>query len=207
MSEEVLGNSKVGRLEMPAAQTRVALQSILGFAQLLQLGQDELSPAQQRYLASIESAAATLVGLASSERVRPGRLIFERVVIDLDAAIGTVLARLRSLADAHGVRLQADRSGLSVVGDREQLEQMLLNLVGCAIRSGGGSLRINARRLGDAVQISLNDTRIEIPPEVTTAKRLAEMMGGELEWIHGDERRTAVTVRLPAPAPGVQVSS
>jgi signal transduction histidine kinase len=203
MSQEVLGNSKE-TVPMPATELRVSLQSILGFTQLLQLTGDNLKPIQLRYLASIESAAAQLLAHASTDRIRPGRLVFERVVIDLDEAVAAAVERVRSLSDAKSVRLQPDRSGLSILGDREQTEQMLLNLLGCAIRStpAEGTVRIRAHRLGEGIQLTIADTGIGIPRELTAAKRLAEMMGGELEWIQEADDRTGINVRLPAPPAG-----
>lgn len=189
---------------MPATELRISLHSILGFTQLLQLTGENLKPVQLRYLASIEQAAAQLLAHASADRVRPGRLVFERVVIDVDEAIGLALEELRPLAESKGVRIAPERSGVRVLGDREQMEQMLLNLLGCALRSTprGGAVRVRARRMGEGVQLSIEDTGIGIPRELTAAKRLAEMMGGELEWVQegGQEGsdRTAINVRLPA---------
>jgi signal transduction histidine kinase len=202
MSDELLGNSD-DSTALQSTQLRTALQSILGFTQLLQVTGENLKPVQLRYLANIESAASQLLAHVSAANVKPVRLVFERVVIDLDESIVRVLDQLTSLADAEGVTLQAQPSGLTIVGDREQLEQMLLNLLGCAIRStpARSTVRIRANRLGEGVQLRITDTEIGIPREVTTAKRLAEMMGGELEWAQESTGRTGISVRLPAPPP------
>ena len=204
MGEDTLGNSVGLRVTVPAAEMRVALQSILGFAQLLQHSRDGLNAAQRRYLANIEGAAGSLLAHTSAERARPGRLLLERVVIDVDSAVAGVVEQVRPAADQAGVRLQADRCGLAIHGDREQFEQMLVNLLSCAIRASGGRghVRLRVHPLGEGIQLSVVDTAIAIPRELTLAKRLAEMMGGELEWMQDAEDRTSISVRLPAPQVG-----
>ncbi len=203
MSDKKLGNSD-DAITLESTDLRIALQSILGFTQLLQLTGKNLEPVQLRYLASIESAASQLLTHASSKRSKPVHLVFERVLIHLDDSIAGVLDQLAPLASTKRVTLQAQPSGLTVVGDREQLEQMLLNLLGCAIRNtpARSTVRIRANRLGEGVQLWITDTGIGIPREVTTAKRLAEMMGGELEWTEETGGRTGISIRLPAPPPG-----
>lgn len=202
MADQTLGNSDE-TVTLKSTDLRIALQSILGFTQLLRVTGGALKPVQLRYLASIEAAAGQLLARASAQTSKPRRLVFERVVIELDEAIAAVLDQLAPVARAKHVTLHAQRCGLTIVGDREQLEQMLLNLLGCAIRTtpARSTVRLRANRLGEGVQLWITDTGIGIPREVTTAKRLAEMMGGELEWAEESTGRTGISVRLPAPPP------
>jgi signal transduction histidine kinase len=203
MSHQTLGNSD-DTTTLKSTELRIALQSILGFTQLLQVTRENLKPVQLRYLANIETAASHLLSHASAQTGKPPRLVFERLLIDLDQTIAGVVGQLAPAARAKHVALQAQPSGLTIVGDREQLEQMLINLLGCAVRTtpARSTVRIRANRLGERVQLWITDTGIGIPREVTTAKRLAEMMGGELEWAEESTGRTGISVRLPAPPPG-----
>lgn len=198
MPDETLGNSE-DAVTISALELRTALQSILGFTQLLAVTGDNLTRIQRRYLTTIESAAGQL--LAHTGGPRPGRLLFERIVIDLDAAIAGALDQVSPVAEAAGVRLEAERSGFTILGDREQVEQMLVSLLSCAARStpASATVRVRAQRQADRVQLSITDTGIAIPRELTAARRLAEVLGGVLEWTHEADDRTGISIRLPAP--------
>lgn len=187
--------------EVPTSRLRVGLHSILGFAQLLHLSRENLKPAQLRYLAAIEAAAGQLLDYTSDSDVRPGGLVFERVVIEIDQAIAAAFRRLAPLARSRRVRLQFEPSRLSILGDRDQFEQMLVNLAGCAVEASaeGGAVRLQANRFGNGIRLSIPDTGIQIPAGITAAKRLAAMMGGELEWLHGSDDRIGVSIRIPSP--------
>jgi signal transduction histidine kinase len=199
MDTEPLGNSN-DTIALPAHELRSALQTILGFTQLLQVTARDLTAAQAGYLANVETAASGLLARASSGRSRAPRLLFERVSINVDEAISAVVRELAPARAAVGVEIKVHTSGLTVRGDREQFEQMLANLLTCALRStaAGRALHFRTHRSSDAVQITLSDTGIVIPHELTSARRLAELMGGDLDWRHVADGSTAVTARLPA---------
>ena len=187
--------------EVPTSQLRVGLHSILGFVQLHHLSRENLTPAQLRHLASIEAAAGQLLDYTSGSDVRAGGLVFERVVIDIDQAVTTAFRTLAPLTRSRRVRLQFDPSRLTILGDREQFEQMLVNLAGCAVEASaeGGAVRLRANRFGNGIRLAIAGTGIQIPAGLTAAKRLAGMMGGELEWLHGSDGRIDVSIRIPSP--------
>lgn len=195
MERETLGNPN--NSAPPPHDLRVALQTILGFAQLL--GSTPLTAVQAGYLAHVERAASGLLD-ETAGGARPARLLFERVVIRVDDAVNAVVRELAPARAEMGVEVESHASGLSVRGDREQLEQMLANLLTCAIRSTepGRTIHLRAHRSGDAVQLTLSDTGIAVPNDLTIARRLAELMGGELDWRHEPNGTTAVSARLPA---------
>jgi signal transduction histidine kinase len=57
--------------------------------------------------------------------------------------------------------------GLSVIGDRHRLQQILVNLVGNAIKftPEGGTIRVGALADGDSVLIAITDTGMGIPAD------------------------------------------
>jgi two-component system, chemotaxis family, sensor kinase Cph1 len=76
---------------------------------------------------------------------------------------------LEPLAAAHTLRLEVDLPSLlpSILGDRQRILQVLTNLVGNAIKftEKGGQVRIEARRMDDAVCCSVADTGVGIPAD------------------------------------------
>ncbi|NJL28794.1 MAG: sensor histidine kinase, partial [Thermoanaerobaculia bacterium] len=80
----------------------------------------------------------------------------------------TVFALLRPQADGKGLAL-VDRvpEGLPAVdADEQRLEQILLNLLGNAIKfTDSGEVEVSARQLGQTIRIAVRDTGIGIAPE------------------------------------------
>jgi signal transduction histidine kinase len=80
-----------------------------------------------------------------------------------------VVDRLGRQFEEKGVGLQVDvPDGLPpVLADEDRIGQVLLNLVGNALQytPEGGQVRIHARREGEWVRFSVEDTGIGIPPE------------------------------------------
>jgi signal transduction histidine kinase len=114
-----------------------------------------------------------------------------------------------------------------VLADRDQILQVLLNLVRNALEAmagPGGTLTLGARLDGEFVAISVADTgpgvaRTDLPrlfePYFTTkpggtglglaiARRIAEEHGGKLEAESAPERGATFTLRLPVAAPGLR---
>jgi len=100
------------------------------------------------------------------EYARPPRLAPERV--DLDALVGDVAGRARALAEARGVRLEAEASGAgTAVVDPAQLRQALDNLVRNAVEATpeGGRVSLATRREGGGHAIEVRDTGRGIDPD------------------------------------------
>ncbi len=121
-----------------------------------------------------------------------------------------------------GVELaRAIEPGLPAVrADRDQMLQVLLNLVGNAVDAmkGGGTLLVGASRDGDDVAFTVSDTGPGILPEelprifepyfttkeggtglgLAIAQRIVEEHGGCIEVDSAPGRGTTFTVRLPA---------
>jgi len=90
--------------------------------------------------------------------VHDGALPLRPTRIDLDAVLGAVAARFSAKARATGRDLDVDASeGLVIVADRLRLEQALGNLVDNALRHGAGTIRLAARRDGNAVAVTVGD--------------------------------------------------
>jgi signal transduction histidine kinase len=107
-----------------------------------------------------------------------------------------------------------------VLGDRQHLQQVLLNLVLNAVQAmrAGGTLTIEAQSGRDGVSLVVADTGAGIPADVlprvfdpyfttrtdglglglTIARRIVEAHGGAIELDSQAGRGTRVRLRLPA---------
>src|SRR5207244_10368229 len=121
-------------------------------------------------------------------RVRVGVHVSEGVRLGLDNVIASAVEELKPTADQTGVVLEREKLGedFSLPGDEERLLQVVVNLVGNAIRftRRGGRVVVRLVATAQELEIQVEDTGIGIPagelPHVFEPYRQA----------HGDRGRT-----------------
>ncbi|HEX2647797.1 MAG TPA: HAMP domain-containing sensor histidine kinase, partial [Candidatus Dormibacteraeota bacterium] len=147
-------------------EVRTPLNSILGFARLLQDPQfGQLNEKQHRYVSNIESSGNHLLELVN-QSLDLATLDAKSSRIELeDVCVETVMThaaeQIRPLAESNGLTLSVlPVSDLFAVADRRLLVQVLLNLLSNAIRHThpGGSVTLSSQRTGAEVLISVADT-------------------------------------------------
>ena len=172
--EQTAGPTGMDLLVEVAHDLRSPLTSILFLAETLRAGRGQpLSPAQERQLKLIYSAAFQLSSLANdlTELAQGGENLLERKPMPF--AIGNVLASVRDIvqpiAEEKGleVRMQtsdADRR----VGHPAALGRVMLNLVTNALRcTDNGFVEASAHNLSDSrIEFTVRDTGPGVPDEV-----------------------------------------
>jgi CheY-like chemotaxis protein/anti-sigma regulatory factor (Ser/Thr protein kinase) len=149
-------------------ELRTPLNAILGFAQLLLTDRTlQLDERQQGFLLQIQRGGEHLLGLINEVlelgRIEAGQLVLQTQPVRLDAVAQDVLALVRPLAEARRVRLLPLADGapaLAVMADPMRLKQVLLNLLGNAIKYNrpGGEVALDWARQERDVRISVRDT-------------------------------------------------
>jgi CheY-like chemotaxis protein len=137
-----------------------------------------LSDEQRDYLQSVMISADSLLGLINDildfSKIEAGKLELEKISFSLRDCVANTLTSLAIGADNKGLEL-VYRIPTSIpdalVGDPGRLRQVLVNLVGNAIKfTAKGEIAINAELeletdSGVCVHFSVTDTGIGIPPE------------------------------------------
>jgi two-component system, sensor histidine kinase and response regulator len=158
-------------------EVRTPLNGVLGMTDLL-LG-TPLAPEQREYAELIRSSAETLLSIVNDvldlSRVEAGKLTIEPIDFDLDELIDSVSEQFAARAAAKRIKLRF-AIDLNVVralrGDSHRIRQVLLNLVGNAIKftdRGEITLSVLQPEHGDdAVKLRfvVTDTGIGIPASV-----------------------------------------
>lgn len=136
---EAASRAKSEFLSSMSHEIRTPLNSILGMAELL--AETSASAEQRKYLSLMRSNGAALLSLINDildlARVETGRMHLERSAFDLRALAAGVIDTLRLRADDHGLALAlkvAPEVPAAIVGDQLRLRQVLVNLVGNAIK-------------------------------------------------------------------------
>jgi len=213
---------------------RTPLNGILGMADLL--GDTRLDPEQSTYVKALRSSGEALLGLVDDildfAKVEAGKLELAQAPFDPAALIEDVTELMAPRAQAKGIEISAllgpDLPG-KLVGDAERLRQILLNLVGNAVKfTQAGGVGIEAAVSDGDFIVVIADTGPGIPAErlatifeefeqggmsghrdhagtglgLAIARRLARAMGGEIEASNreGGGARFQLTLPLRADA-------
>jgi PAS domain S-box-containing protein len=136
-------------------EIRTPMNAILGFSQLMR-HDSELADRQRQQLDIINSSAEHLLALVNDvlemSKVEAGRLSANRVAFDLHSLLGEMNSLFGLRAQAKGLELRvltADDVPRFLVTDENKLRQVLVNLLGNAVKftdEGSVELRVGTRR-------------------------------------------------------------
>jgi signal transduction histidine kinase/ActR/RegA family two-component response regulator len=129
-------------------EIRTPMNGILGMTDLLK--QSGLTAERRRYAEHVDEAARSLLQIIDDvldvSRVEAGRLKLETKDFDLRAALSSSIRLLEDRAHQKGLELRwsaTDRVPFAVHGDPGRLRQVLVNLVGNAVKfTSAGEVRV-----------------------------------------------------------------
>ncbi|HEY0976562.1 MAG TPA: ATP-binding protein, partial [Flavobacteriales bacterium] len=157
-------------------EIRTPMNAIMGMSTSLK--RNEHLPAQESYLDAIAQSSENLLVIVNDildlSKIEAGKLELEQVPLDPREVLRSVVDVLRHRTEEKGllVRMEVDPAvPARVIGDPTRLHQVLMNLVGNAIKfTERGSVRITLQvkeQLSEAVMLRfvVTDTGIGIAPE------------------------------------------
>lgn len=157
-------------------ELRTPMNSILGFAQLLESDPEQpLSPSQRESVGHVLQGGQHLLGLINEvldlARIESGRMVLSLQPVAVAGVVEDALTALRPLAQARRIRLQ-DLTRTSrlpdVTADPGRLKQVLLNLLSNAIKYNReeGLVAVEAAATGHSrVRLTVADSGSGIPAE------------------------------------------
>ncbi len=171
---ESANRAKAAFLASMSHELRTPLQAALGFAQLIRSGlYGPITPDQAEILGRVERSQTHLTRLIDDildfARLEAGRI---RMNVE-DVSIGDAIMQLSPLVEAQaskkGIDLQLAQpdAALVVTADRHRLQQILVNLVGNAIKFTPSShtIRVSAASEGELARIRVSDNGPGIPAD------------------------------------------
>ena len=123
----------------------------------------EVANKARRQVARLSKLVEDLLDLS---RLESGRLEINRDVVRISDVVAEVVADFRAAAPAHELEI-VGASEVVVHGDRQRLEQVLVNLLQNAIKYSpqGGRVVVTVRQEGAEAMVSVADQGIGIPSE------------------------------------------
>ncbi len=151
-------------------ELRTPLNAITGFSELLaEENAGALNDRQRRFVVHIREGAQHLLELINEvldlSKIEAGRADLHHEVFPVTAVVEDALATTLPLASAKAIDMQNRvAEDLSVFADRVRLKQILLNLLGNALKftDEHGKVWVEAEGKGQFVSISVCDTGIGI---------------------------------------------
>jgi signal transduction histidine kinase len=213
-------------------ELRTQLSSVIGFSELLLSDTSDRfdEPRRRKFLAQINSSGRYLLDLTSDildlAKIESGHIMLRLETVMIVEVAHGVIRTMEPLASKKAIRIRADLAAAGQVqADAGKLRQMLLNLVSNAVKftPEGGHVTIGARRLPEAVEISVSDTGIGIPQSefehlfeefrqvdsdiahdqrgtglgLALTKRFVELHGGQIRLASEVGKGSVFTISLP----------
>lgn len=157
-------------------ELRTPMNGVIGFVELLQA--TELKPEQAEYLQAVQSSGRLMLALINDildfSKIQSKKLTVEKIGFDFRKTCEEVFTINRNSAVQAGIKLLFDIDSqipTTLVGDPLRLQQVLMNLVGNALKFGQGADVVSTIRLrnqkDDSIELlfSVKDGGIGIPVE------------------------------------------
>jgi signal transduction histidine kinase len=154
-------------------ELRTPLAAILGYAELMQEGfYEPLGQKSLDTLTRIRSNGKHLLGLINTvldiAKIESGQFTLNMAEYAIESVVETVRSATESLAQNKKLALKTEVAKSLPIGfgDEQRLTQVLLNLVGNAIKfTDAGEVRVAAKTINSHFAVSVTDTGPGIPQE------------------------------------------
>jgi signal transduction histidine kinase len=171
---EEANHAKAGFLAAMSHELRTPLNAIGGYVDLLDMGiYGPLNERQEGALTRIginqRHLLALIQDILAFARLEAGQVAFDLETLDASEVLQSIDPLVGPLAQLKGIRYRVVPcdTPLHFVGDPERVRQILVNLIGNAVKftPQGGAIRLVCSAQGDLVRIAVADTGPGIPPE------------------------------------------
>ena len=152
-------------------ELRTPLNAMMGWAQLLGVGEPSEEAVRQAAASIVKNAHAqtrVIEDLIDVSRIATGKMRLAIEHVDLRTVVALAADTIQPVAEAKGVRIERRTEDVPshVMGDRDRLVQILWNLLSNAVKftPSGGLVTISTAREGSRVVATVADTGAGIDP-------------------------------------------
>jgi two-component system, cell cycle sensor histidine kinase PleC len=230
---EAANRAKSEFLANMSHELRTPLNAIIGFSELMssRLFGPLCSEKYEEYIRDIHGSGAYLLGVINDildmSKIEAGQFSIDREGIELNPLIDEAIRVVALQAAKKQINVETKISNtMELFADRRAVKQIMLNLLSNAVKftGEGGNISMRARKIGNSVVISIEDTGCGIPKDalkklgrpfeqvqnqfsknhtgsglgLAISRSLAELHGGALKIRSTEGVGTIVSVRIPA---------
>ncbi|HEY9719403.1 MAG TPA: ATP-binding protein, partial [Trichormus sp.] len=166
---------------------RSPLQAVSAFLELLHEGMiADVSEKGEKLLDNAEASATMVMDLLSDfldlEKLQSGTMVLNPRPSAVDALFDEALSAV-GWAAKQGVTVKSATTGLAVMADRRRVVQVLVNLIGNAVKfsPSGSCVTLNARQENSHVEITVEDQGRGIPADKI------DSLFNSFEQVHADD--------------------
>jgi PAS domain S-box-containing protein len=165
-----LNQAKSDFVSIVSHEFRTPLTGIQGFSEAIR--DEALEPDEVRELAGDINVEARRLGrmigeMLDLDRMESGKMMLHRAPVQLNLIITEVAERLRSGAPHHTLTLRLDPNLPTLLGDRDKLTQVMLNLLNNAIKYApdGGQVIVSSAADAKMVHVQVQDQGVGVTPD------------------------------------------
>ncbi|WP_372766173.1 PAS domain S-box protein [Lutibacter sp.] len=141
-------------------EIRTPLNAVIGFTDLLL--ESQITEEQRSHLETMRNSGEILLSLINNvldlSKLESDKLKIEEIPFDLHKSFNNILKLMKLKSDEKGISLDLKiepNTPIQVIGDPTRLEQILLNLIGNAVKfTNKGSVHINVKQLNETADTS-----------------------------------------------------
>jgi signal transduction histidine kinase len=167
--ERRLDEEKSDFIATVSHELRTPMAAVYGAARTLLREDVEIPPDQaQKLLEMIASQAARLTQITEevllASRIDRGDVPVERERVDVVELVQATVEAMEPRLEAAGVEVEVAAGVRPAAGDRDRIQQVLVNLIDNAVKYGeGGRVRVAVEDSATGVHVSVSDTGPGIP--------------------------------------------
>lgn len=156
-------------ISMASHELKTPLTSLRGYTELLQLkckqqGNQEAERTLSKMVTQINRLSRLIADLLDLSKIQAGRLVYVEETVDVDALVGEVVESMQHSSEHHQISTEGSVR-CKLIGDKERLEQVLINLITNAMKYSPHAERIIIRLMcaHGTLTVSVQDFGIGIP--------------------------------------------
>ncbi len=177
-------------ISMASHELRTPLTSVQGYAELLhmkfaQQGNQEALLYLAKMTTQIDKLSKLITDLLDISKIQEGKVAFAEEAVDIDALVCEVVEQLQHITTHHQISIEGTAQR-KIIGDKERLGQVLINLITNAIKYSPRAERIVVHLTPThyILTVSVQDFGIGIP------KAHQEKIFERFYRVYGDQDRT-----------------
>lgn len=166
---KVLNDKKDEFIGLASHELKTPLTSILGYLQILNndMSEDRKKEFLRRTVQQVRKLNSLVSDLLDISKVQAGKLQFNPASFDLCSVVRDAIDLITFSNPNHHIHLHTELTELTLTGDSQRIEQVVLNLLTNAIRYAPGSFEIDVSILQEngLVKVGVRDQGIGIPED------------------------------------------